>query len=175
MLKSNIAACHLKLEAWKAAVDSATAALDALDRLTPKESDNEQKDVDDNGVVEIEATGPEADRELAKLEMDDQRKEDIRRIRAKALMRRARARSEQGGWGNLQGAEEGMFLYRSVPHKAWWLTYTHRLQTTCTNAQPASAGQEDRVRRACFTTLQAQYRQGQGDGRDDGEIEGSAC
>ena len=28
------------------------------------------------------------------------------RIRAKALMRRARARSEAGGWSNLSGAEE---------------------------------------------------------------------
>jgi len=34
------------------------------------------------------------------------RREDIQRIRAKALMRRARARSELGGWSNLSGAEE---------------------------------------------------------------------
>lgn len=34
------------------------------------------------------------------------RKADIERIRGKALMRRARARSAQGGWAVLQGAEE---------------------------------------------------------------------
>ena len=109
VLKSNISACHLKLEDWKAAIESATAALDALDRLTPKKLRSEQQDGDtEHGVVEIEAEGPEAEEELAELETSDQRREDIRRIRAKALMRRARAKSEQGGWGNLQGAEEGM-------------------------------------------------------------------
>lgn len=34
------------------------------------------------------------------------RKADIARIRYKALMRRARARSEAGGWSDLAGAEE---------------------------------------------------------------------
>ena len=58
-------------------------------------------------VVEIEGEGDAAERELDRLRMDDKRKEDVQRIRAKALMRRAKARSELGGWGNLQGAEEG--------------------------------------------------------------------
>lgn len=34
------------------------------------------------------------------------KKADVARIRYKALMRRARARSEAGGWSNLAGAEE---------------------------------------------------------------------
>lgn len=34
------------------------------------------------------------------------RREDRKRIRAKALMRRAKARSESGGWQDLVGAEE---------------------------------------------------------------------
>ena len=63
----------------------------------------------DDGVVEIEGQDAEIEKELAKLEMSDQRREDIRRIRAKALMRRAKAKSEEGGWGNLQGAEEGQY------------------------------------------------------------------
>ncbi|CCF41134.1 tetratricopeptide repeat protein 1, partial [Colletotrichum higginsianum] len=33
VLRSNISACHLKLEQWKDAVSSASAALDALDRV----------------------------------------------------------------------------------------------------------------------------------------------
>lgn len=124
MLKSNIAACHLKLDDWKAAIESATAALDALDRLTPKKSNDEAKTGDvGHGVVEIEAEGPEAEKELAELEMSDQRREDIRRIRAKALMRRARAKSEQGGWGNLQGAEEGINLALKHLHHALLSVY----------------------------------------------------
>lgn len=64
-------------------------------------------DHDDGGVVEL-ADDEENDVEaLQKIEKDDRRKDDIRRIRTKALMRRARAKSEQGGWGNLQGALEG--------------------------------------------------------------------
>ncbi|CAF9916978.1 MAG: hypothetical protein HETSPECPRED_003063 [Heterodermia speciosa] len=108
VLKSNISACHLKLEDWKAAIDSATAALDALDSLEPRKRDEERHDdgVEDHAVVEIEAEGSEAEKALAGLAVSDQRREDIRRIRSKALMRRARAKSEQGGWANLQGAEE---------------------------------------------------------------------
>ena len=106
MLKSNIAACHLKLEDWKAAVESATAALDALDRLLPNEKKKGDEAEKDGDVVEIEGEGTEAEEELKKLEMSDQRRDDVLRIRCKALMRRAKAKSEQGGWGNLQGAEE---------------------------------------------------------------------
>ena len=132
VLKSNIAACHLKLEDWKAAIDSATAALDALDRLTPKKLHQQQKDEKaEHDVVEIEAEGIEVDRQLAALDLSDQRREDIRRIRAKALMRRARAKSEQGGWGNLQGAEEGKAcIYRMAEDllKSWCPDYRELAQ-----------------------------------------------
>ena len=110
MLKSNISACYLKLEDWKAAVESATASLDALERLQPTkakkgtEPDDEGKD---GTVVEIEGDGEDAVRELAELKLSDARKVDIKRIRAKALMRRAKGKMEQDGWGNLAGAEEG--------------------------------------------------------------------
>lgn len=118
VLKSNIAACHLKLEDWKAAVDSATAALDALDRLLPKKK-NKAKDGEpgtDEGIVEIEGEGAEAEEEeLKKLELSDQRRGDILRIRSKALMRRAKAKSEQGGWGNLQGAEDDYKALAQLP------------------------------------------------------------
>lgn len=107
MLRSNIAACHLKLEDWKAAVDAATGALEALGRLEPQTT-TDGKAAEGNAVVEIEGEGAAAEEEeLDRVRRDDRRKEDVRRIRAKTLMRRARARSELGGWGNLQGAEEG--------------------------------------------------------------------
>jgi tetratricopeptide (TPR) repeat protein len=109
VLKSNIAACHLKLEDWKEAVKAATAALDGLDKLQGKGKDDSQKE---EGKVEEE----EADEEIVSdgaLKAEDtsdkgKREADIERIRAKALMRRARAKSELGGWGNLAGAEDGM-------------------------------------------------------------------
>lgn len=117
VLKSNIAACHLKLEDWKAAVDSATAALDALDRLLPKKKKaKDDKAGTDEGVVEIEGEDAEAEEEeLKKLEISDQRRDDILRIRSKALMRRAKAKSEQGGWGNLQGAEDDYKTLAQLP------------------------------------------------------------
>ncbi|KAJ4300598.1 hypothetical protein N0V88_003277 [Collariella sp. IMI 366227] len=114
VLRSNIAACHLKLEEWKEAVSSATTALDGLDRLEQQEKEPKPEEVK---VVEEEA----ADEEIISAgaakagpalptnadETDRQkRQDDIARIRAKALMRRARARSELGGWSNLEGAIE---------------------------------------------------------------------
>lgn len=113
MLKSNIAACHLKLEDWKLAVETATAALDALDRLFPRKAEKEDRGEDNGGVVEIEGDDEATEQELARLQNSDQRRDDIHRIRAKALMRRAKARTEEGGWGNLQGAEEGTAI---IPH-----------------------------------------------------------
>ena len=110
VLKSNISACHLKLEDWKAAVESATASLDALERLQPTKAKKsvEPGDEGQNGaVVEIEGDGEEAERELAELKLSDERKVDIKRIRVKALMRRAKGKMELDGWGNLVGAEEG--------------------------------------------------------------------
>ena len=119
MLKSNIAACHLKLEDWKAAVESATSALDALERLASskkkkKEEEEEAKkdkkaetEEADDGVVEIKGEDEDAEAaQLKELEMTDKRKEDIARIRCKSLLRRAKAKAALGGWANLQNAEE---------------------------------------------------------------------
>nr|KMM66712.1 hypothetical protein CPAG_03050 [Coccidioides posadasii RMSCC 3488] len=118
VLRSNIAACHLKLEDWKAAVDSATASIECLDRVLPslstsaatgerdKSNEPAQPRDDANAVVEI-GDGDEEDEaeQLRKLNESDAKREDVKRIRAKALMRRARAKLELGGWANLQGAE----------------------------------------------------------------------
>lgn len=43
------------------------------------------------------------------------REGDIDRIRTKALLRRARARSEMGGWAALSGAEEGTIQSSKAP------------------------------------------------------------
>ncbi|KAK9783767.1 hypothetical protein SCAR479_00326 [Seiridium cardinale] len=120
VLQSNIAACHLKLEQWKEAVGSATKAIDGLDKIekaVATAQDKEQKAVEsskneDDGVEEeIVSTGaqksaPVPHQETEAEELARKRREDRLRIRAKALMRRARAKSELGGWANLSGAED---------------------------------------------------------------------
>lgn len=124
VLNSNVAACHLKLEEWKETVKAASESVDDLDRLDPTKTKNNKKDGSpkgDDGKEIVEAQEEEADEEIvsvgaAKAEDTSvvaRRKADIERIRSKALLRRARARSELGGWSALGGAEEGK-LYRCV-------------------------------------------------------------
>jgi len=118
VLKSNVAACHLKLEDWKEAVKTATAALDGLDKLEnkgKKEGTSSDKIEDEEEEVDEEIVSAGA----AKAEDTSaagKRKDDVERIRAKALMRRARARSEMGGWSSLAGAEEDYKQLSSMPN-----------------------------------------------------------
>jgi len=117
VLHSNVAACHLKLEEWKEATASATSALGSLDKLEreikEKDETEKAKKQEEEDAVELEIVSPGA--KIAGPAIQDstddeaetarrKRAEDIARIRAKALMRRARARSELGGWTNLEGA-----------------------------------------------------------------------
>ncbi|KAL2152973.1 hypothetical protein VTH82DRAFT_4128 [Thermothelomyces myriococcoides] len=127
VLRSNIAACHLKLEEWKEAINNATSALDGLDRLERQEKEKEEREKqeqrsnaagsssgDETADAEAEiisAGAAKAGPALSANPTEDaveaarrKRRDDIARIRAKALMRRARARSELGGWSNLEGA-----------------------------------------------------------------------
>ena len=128
VLRSNIAACHVRLGEWKEAIEAATASLAGLDRLDPlpkakdgrdnKGSGEEngrptsQRQGDDTTVVEL-AENEDDHTALEKLALSDARRADISRIRAKALMRRARARSSLSGWANLAGAEEDYKLLAS--------------------------------------------------------------
>ncbi|KAI1801163.1 hypothetical protein F4811DRAFT_535848 [Daldinia bambusicola] len=127
VIKSNIAACYLKLEQWKEAIKPATESIDGLDRLEKaeakqKESEEEQKKAsaeDDEVEGEIVSSGAQKSAPIAKEEDSaeaarQRRHNDILRIRAKALMRRARARSELGGWSNLAGAEEDYRLLSAM-------------------------------------------------------------
>ncbi|KAI1172674.1 hypothetical protein F4777DRAFT_495643 [Nemania sp. FL0916] len=119
VLKSNIAACHLKLEQYKEAIQSATESLDSLSRsekaaLEPaaKSGEETEKDADEDEAEEeivsagAQKSGPAIVEETEAQQAAPRRQDDILRIRAKALMRRARAKSELGGWSNLSGAEE---------------------------------------------------------------------
>ncbi|KAI0198099.1 hypothetical protein F4808DRAFT_437091 [Astrocystis sublimbata] len=118
VLKSNVAACHLKLEQYKEAIQSATESLDGLSRAAKAAEESAEGDNQEEHKVEVEEE--EADEEIvsagaqtsapAQVQVQEsaarKRRDDIARIKGKALMRRARARSELGGWSNLSGAEE---------------------------------------------------------------------
>ncbi|KAI1426651.1 hypothetical protein F5Y12DRAFT_794160 [Xylaria sp. FL1777] len=128
VLKSNIAACHLKLEQYKEAIQSATESLESLSRSekavlesTEKLGGDAEKDTEeDEPEEEIVSAGAQKSAPAIGGETDAQqaarkRQDDILRIRAKALMRRARARSELGGWSNLSGAEEDYKTLSTIP------------------------------------------------------------
>ncbi|KAK0385677.1 hypothetical protein NLU13_6854 [Sarocladium strictum] len=139
VLQSNVSACHLKLEQWKDAAKAASTCLDGLAKLeredpllNPKAAESEKKktdvlkiadeDDDDGDVIEeIISNGatraapippPQPTPEQSELEI---RKANVLRIRTKALLRRARARAQEGGWQNLAGAEDDYKTLSQLP------------------------------------------------------------
>lgn len=107
VLHSNIAACHLKLEEWKQAVASATQALEALDAIDPPASTT-QKDGSggDAGEGKVEEIDDATEVRIAALTRTGKTMNDVQKLRTKALLRRAKARQQVGGWSSLQGALE---------------------------------------------------------------------
>lgn len=106
VLRSNISACHIKLEEWKQAVESATRALDALDRIDPppaKEPGENGRGDATGGVSEIDDS---TEILLDALTRTGRGINDVHKLRTKALLRRAKARHEVGGWASLQGSLE---------------------------------------------------------------------
>lgn len=118
VLRGNMAACYLKLEDWKAAVDSANTSIERLDKILPSTTQKKgqstseveapaSKTEADDAVIEISGDNAEAEEnELKRLKEQDEQRTNVMRIRAKSLMRRAKAKSQMGGWANLQGAAE---------------------------------------------------------------------
>jgi hypothetical protein len=100
VVRSNMAACHLRLEAWKTCVEVCGKGLDELDAMKSGSSSVGQDDEED-GVEEV----VESDATAARLD------DDVLRIKTKLLLRRARARGELGGWAELSGAQEGIFTF----------------------------------------------------------------
>lgn len=127
VLRSNIAACYLKLEDWKAAIDAATTSLDRLEKIIPTNAPNNEQgngtqsnatttNAQETGaVVELSADDADAEeKQLAHLKELDTQRTNVLRIRAKSLMRRAKAKSNLGGWANLQGAIEDYQVLNSM-------------------------------------------------------------
>lgn len=131
VLRANIAACHLKLEDWQAAVDTASEALDALERLDPVPEVKREEKTDGMRLGKreeekdevLEEKDEEKEKKIAeervrkerlareRLEGSGHTIEEVRKMRVKALIRRAKARTELDGWAALQGADED---YRAV-------------------------------------------------------------
>ncbi|KAF1923911.1 uncharacterized protein M421DRAFT_9207 [Didymella exigua CBS 183.55] len=117
VLRSNISACHIKLEEWKEAIESATKALDALDRVDPPAV----KETDENGRGELAGRVSEIDDSteilLEALTRTRHSINDVYKLRTKALLRRAKARREVGGWASLQGSLEDYQTLSKSPHQ----------------------------------------------------------
>lgn len=149
VLKSNIAACRLKLEEWGKAIEAAGEALGALERADPgmvgerrgkkeeertdtlQEEGDEDREVKDEKVSKEDEGDRDADGEVGAFDPNAEKQkrkeillffghdeEDVARMRAKALLRRASARLKLGGWAALQGADEGE---KAVTHLFWSL------------------------------------------------------
>lgn len=124
VLRSNIAACHLKLAEWKQAVESATKALDALDRLDPPpipenkdpRLENGTEDRSNGGGV-INEIDDSTEILLDALTRTNHSINDVHKLRTKALLRRAKARHGVGGWASLQGALEDYQAVSKPPNQ----------------------------------------------------------
>lgn len=104
VLQSNIAACHIQLKEWKEAIESAERGLDGLEKELPMPKPKKEKKQDTNNTKKAEAEKDADDKVielddeedevevLKKLNLSDERKADILRIRTKLLLRRARAK-----------------------------------------------------------------------------------
>lgn len=117
VLRSNISACHIKLEEWKEAIESATKALDALERLDPspvKEPGENGRGEPVGGVSEIDDS---TEILLEALARTGRSTHDVYKLRTKALLRRAKARLEVGGWASLQGSLEDYQALSKSPHQ----------------------------------------------------------
>ncbi|KAJ3472230.1 hypothetical protein NLG97_g11168 [Lecanicillium saksenae] len=153
VIHSNISACQIKLEDWRTAAKAATSALDTLmtlerelglipeaqpgpvksaaDRKADAAEGKDKKSTDEKDLEGLEAetasTAPEQ-HQFVPADVPDVIKNDIKRIRIKALLRRGRARAESGGWSNLSSAEEDYKALSKIPGLAAADAKTVRMQ-----------------------------------------------
>lgn len=117
VLKSNIAACHLKLSEWKEAVEAATEALDGLQRLDPcnaPSGDGISNKETHSGTIQ-ELTEDTSSRYETFQRTSGKSLSDLKNLRIKVLLRRAKARHALKTWANLQGSLEDYQALSSMP------------------------------------------------------------
>ncbi|OAR01292.1 hypothetical protein LLEC1_01186 [Akanthomyces lecanii] len=142
VIHSNTSACLIKLDDWTAAAKAATNSLEALvvmerelglipeAKLQSAQNNDKSKDTSkgskgkgSNDTTDSGAKANEDELENAEkaeaaftpATVPEATKNDIKRIRIKALLRRARARAEDGGWSNCSGAEEDYNTLSRMP------------------------------------------------------------
>jgi hypothetical protein len=119
VLHSNISACNLKLADWKAAAEAAGKGIECAERLEPlpsvraaekervgaggKEGAGDEGTVEDGQVEEVDEA---LSTRLENLSRSGRSLAEVRKLQVKMLMRRAKAKTELGGWSNLQAADE---------------------------------------------------------------------
>lgn len=144
VLHSNIAACHIKSEQWKEAIDSATKSIEALERIDPLPKPKDPKDAT-KAIPQSQSAVEEIDDDTAEkieaLEKSGRTRDDVQKIRVKAFLRRAKARSETGGWAALQGAYEGKNVF--VTFVLGLVSNTYRLYLPFDRDESVAIGQED--------------------------------
>ncbi|KAF2762002.1 hypothetical protein EJ05DRAFT_192850 [Pseudovirgaria hyperparasitica] len=123
VLHANIAACHLRLRAWKDAADAASQALDELHHVdpvpqeqqqqqsqtdkpatSPAQDDNSNSNNSNTNTPRISEISDALEARIAILTALNHSLSDLHKLRTKALLRRAKARAELGTWAELQGA-----------------------------------------------------------------------
>jgi len=116
VLQSNIAASHLKLQEWKEAIDSATKAFDALEKIDPIPKTKQKLEAGSGQVQgQVEEIDDAAEARIEALEKSGHTLTEVSKLRTKALLRRAKARAGSGGWAALQGADEDYRYLITVP------------------------------------------------------------
>ena len=136
VLRSNVAACHLKLAEWKEAIESATKGVECLERLEPLPSvkpakgkdakQGEQAKIEEEIIEEVDDAVAER---IENLQKSGRTLDEVRKLQVKLLTRRAKSRTEAGGWSSLQGADEDYRILLS-PTMLPILSPTDRRQVT---------------------------------------------
>ncbi|KAI4791905.1 putative tetratricopeptide repeat protein 1 [Aureobasidium sp. EXF-8846] len=139
VLHSNIAACHIKSEQWKEAIESATKSIEALERIDPLPKPKDPKDATKT-IPQSQSAVEEIDDDTAEkidaLEKSGRTRDDVQKIRVKAFLRRAKARSETGGWAALQGAYEGKIIFVTSCWNPYLMRIDYAFLSTVTNLSP---------------------------------------
>ncbi|KAK5707711.1 hypothetical protein LTR97_000249 [Elasticomyces elasticus] len=160
VLRSNIAACYLKLQEWKDAVESATRGIEGLERLEPlpkvakkpkaKAAAHGQPVIEESTpdeVDQVEEVDDDLEARIAALQVSGHTLDEVRKLQVKLLTRRAKANTTLGTWAALQAADED---YATLLHATMQssMSGTDRRQTI-TSAQALTpklkAAQENEV------------------------------
>lgn len=88
--------------------------MDCLDSIDPPADNSEG--AGSAGCGQVEEVDDETASRMEKLQSSGHSLSDVQKLRTKALLRRAKARMEMGGWATLAGAEEDYKTLSGMPN-----------------------------------------------------------